>query len=43
MAPSENNRRARVYHLTASGRRHLEVESDDWREFSLAIRRLLQT
>jgi PadR family transcriptional regulator PadR len=42
MSASENNRRARIYHLTASGRRQLEAESDDWREFSLAIRRLLQ-
>lgn len=43
MTASENNRRARVYRLTASGRRRLEAESDDWHQFSLAIRRLLQT
>jgi PadR family transcriptional regulator PadR len=42
MAASENNRRARVYTLTASGRRRLSAETDDWREFSLAIRRVLQ-
>lgn len=42
MAVSENNRKARVYRLTASGRRRLEVETADWRQFSLAIRRLLE-
>ena len=39
---SENNRRARTYTLTAAGRRRLSAETDDWREFSLAIRRVLQ-
>jgi PadR family transcriptional regulator PadR len=43
MATSENNRRARIYRLTTSGRRQLEAESADWQQFSLAIRRLLQT
>ncbi len=43
MAPSENNRKARVYRLTAAGRRHLLAEAADWQKFSLAIRRLLQT
>jgi PadR family transcriptional regulator PadR len=42
MAPSENNRRARVYTLTAAGRRRLNAEAADWQQFSLAIRRLLQ-
>lgn len=42
MAPSENNRRARVYRLTTAGRRRLNTETADWRQFSLAIRRLLQ-
>ncbi len=42
MTASENNRRARMYTLTAAGRRRLEAETDDWREFALAIRRLLQ-
>lgn len=42
MAVSENNRKARVYTLTASGRKRLTAEAEDWREFSLAIRRLLQ-
>lgn len=42
MALSDNNRKARVYHLTAAGRRRLNTEAEDWRTFSLAIRRLLQ-
>jgi PadR family transcriptional regulator len=42
MTASENNRRARVYRLTTAGRRRLEVETADWQQFSLAIRRLLQ-
>lgn len=42
MTASENNRRARMYTLTAAGRRRLEAEADDWREFSLAIRRVMQ-
>ena len=42
MKASDNNRRARVYTLTTAGKRRLEAETADWREFSLAIRRLLQ-
>jgi|SRR5690349_14216726 transcriptional regulator len=42
MAASDNNRKARVYTLTAAGRRRLTAEAEDWREFSLAIRRVLQ-
>lgn len=42
MRPSDNNRNARVYALTAAGRRRLQAEADDWREFALAIRRVLQ-
>ena len=42
MAMSENNRKARVYRLTARGTRRLNVESADWEQFSLAIRRLLE-
>lgn len=41
MTTSENNRKARVYRLTAAGRRRLEAETADWQQFSLAIRRLL--
>jgi PadR family transcriptional regulator, regulatory protein PadR len=42
MTSTENNRRARVYTLTAAGRKRLAAETDDWRTFALAIRRLLQ-
>lgn len=34
---SENNRRARFYHLTPAGRRQLEAETKDWQRISLAI------
>jgi transcriptional regulator len=42
MTLSDNNRKARVYRLTAVGRKRLATDTDDWREFSLAIRRVLQ-
>jgi PadR family transcriptional regulator, regulatory protein PadR len=41
MTTSDNNRKARVYQLTTSGRRRLDAETADWQHFSLAIRRLL--
>jgi len=34
---SENNRRAKFYHLTKAGRRQLETETEDWQRISLAI------
>ena len=40
---SENNRRARFYELTASGRRRLSHETASWEEFVLAVTRVLQT
>jgi DNA-binding PadR family transcriptional regulator len=43
MAASENNRKARIYTLTPAGRKRLSAETEDWRKFALAIRRLLQT
>jgi len=39
---SENNRRARYYELTASGRRRLEVERGEWERFSNAVRLILE-
>ena len=42
MTTSENNRRARVYTMTASGRRRLETEKTGWEQFALSIRRVLQ-
>jgi PadR family transcriptional regulator, regulatory protein PadR len=34
---SENNRRAKFYSLTATGRRQLEAELETWERLSLAI------
>ncbi len=34
---SDNNRRAKFYKLTASGRKHLEVESQRWTRLSAAV------
>jgi transcriptional regulator len=34
---SENNRRAKYYELTASGRRRLEQETQDWNTLAAAI------
>lgn len=42
MMPSENNRRARVYTLTAEGRRRLESERATWEQFALSMKRVLQ-
>ena len=41
MAPSENNRRARVYTLARAGRRRLETESAAWERFALSMKRVL--
>jgi PadR family transcriptional regulator PadR len=40
---SDNNRRARFYELTASGRRQLSQETASWEEFVYAVTRVLQT
>lgn len=40
--PSENNRKAKYYRLTASGRRQLESEIGQWKRISLAITLALQ-
>lgn len=34
---TENNRRARIYTLTASGTRQLELERESWRRFATAL------
>lgn len=39
---SELGRRARFYHLTAAGRKQLELESDNWARLSSAIGRILE-
>lgn len=38
---SENNRRARFYQLTTTGRRQLTHEADQWRRLVAAIGRIL--
>ena len=40
--PSENNRRARYYTLTAEGRRRLRQEAANWRRYSRAVEAVLQ-
>lgn len=40
---SENNRRARFYHLTPLGRRQLRAESASWTVFSEAMSQALRT
>ncbi len=39
--PSENNRRAKFYRLTAAGRRRLKSETDAWRAWAAALFRVL--
>lgn len=41
--PSENNRRARFYRLTAAGRKQLAKERADWERFSRALGLILAT
>ena len=40
---SENNRRARFYGITRSGRKQLAAEAADWERMAAIISRLLQT
>ena len=40
---SENNRRARFYHLTRSGTKRLAEETREWERLSQAISRILET
>jgi len=42
-APSENNRRAKFYRLTAAGKRQLTAESKSWERMAAAITRVLRT
>jgi len=39
---SELGRRARFYRITASGRKQLEMETEDWERLSAAIGRVLK-
>jgi len=38
---SENNRRAKFYELTRTGRHQLEAETDAWRRLTVAVRLVL--
>lgn len=40
--PSENNRRARYYTLTAAGRARLREETAHWRRYARAVEAVLQ-
>lgn len=39
---SERNRRAKVYRLTAAGRKHLRQEKTEWATFVAAVARLMK-
>ena len=39
---SENNRRARYYSLTASGRRRLRDDTENWRRYTRAVDAVLR-
>ena len=41
-AASDNNRRARFYRLTASGRKRLAEEEDHWTRLAVAVGRVLK-
>ena len=40
---SDNNRRARYYDLTKTGRRRLEIETDAWKKLTAAVAQVLGT
>jgi transcriptional regulator len=40
---SENNRRAKYYRLTPTGRKQLEVETAKWARLSSAVAQILET
>ena len=40
---SENNRRAKFYELTRSGRKQLEVETDSWKKLAAAVARVIES
>ena len=40
--PSENNRRAKYYRITASGRRQLDEHRERWNRVSLAVASVLE-
>ena len=42
MKASENNRRARIYTITRSGRKRLEAEKQHWENFVSSMQRVLE-
>jgi PadR family transcriptional regulator, regulatory protein PadR len=40
--PSDNNRKARFYSLTARGRKQLETQRKEWEQFSAAVALILR-
>jgi DNA-binding PadR family transcriptional regulator len=40
---SENNRKAKYYSLTETGRRQLQIESSGWDRMTEAISKIMQT
>jgi PadR family transcriptional regulator PadR len=40
---SDNNRRAKYYQLTLTGRKQLEAESDSWRKLTAAVTQILES
>lgn len=40
---SENNRRAKYYELTRSGRRQLDLETESWRRLTAAVAQVLES
>ena len=40
--PSEDNRKAKYYRLTAAGRRLLDAERTEWERFMTAVQRVMQ-
>ena len=43
MAPSENNRRARIYTISEAGLLQLEAETESWERFAASMKRVLRT
>ena len=40
---SDNNRKAKYYRLSRSGRNQLELETSNWERLSAAVRQILET
>jgi PadR family transcriptional regulator PadR len=40
---SENNRRAKYYELTRTGRKQLETETESWRKLAVAVAQVLES